>query len=119
MKRLTAGVYRVFDSTNECSVNFLGYSFNIDGTFKRLRHELTLNASANKTMQTAFNAFVSPKMEILEEYTKNFMQIGNLEYADVNNKAVIQDVEEMLNNWVKRFRDKNIEVIPVQTEVGK
>ncbi|NLB61498.1 MAG: hypothetical protein GX802_03600 [Clostridiales bacterium] len=117
MKRLTAGVYRVFDGKNDSSVNFLGYSFNIEGTFKRLRHELTLNASANRAMQAAYNAFLEPKMEILEEYCENFITIGNFEYADVNNKAVIESVEIMLNTWVEKYKNAGVEVILVQQEV--
>jgi hypothetical protein len=117
MKRLIAGVYRVFDSKNELGTNLLGYSFNIEGTFKRLRHELTLNANPNKAAQAAYSAFEEPKMEVLEEYCDNFITVSNFEYADVNNPAVIQTVEAMLNTWADRLKSKGVAVILLQYDV--
>ncbi len=65
-KRLTAGIYRVFDPATEDS--FVGFTFNFAGTEKRLRFELTLNACSYKPLQAFWNERGELAFELLEEH---------------------------------------------------
>lgn len=64
MAELIAGVYRVYAKNG---VSFLGFSRNVNGTLKRLKFELTLNACSSKPLQRLWNECGSLEMELLEE----------------------------------------------------
>lgn len=59
------GVSRLFEP--EGGKSFVGFSLNLVGTMKRLRFELTLNASPNKELQALWNRCGNLEMEVLEE----------------------------------------------------
>lgn len=65
-KPLTAGIYRVFDPNTGDS--FIGFTLNFDGTRKRLRFELTLNACSYKPLQAFWNECGGLEIELLEAY---------------------------------------------------
>ncbi|MEG1810392.1 MAG: hypothetical protein RR232_02680 [Clostridia bacterium] len=65
-KRLTKGVYRVYDALS--GVSFVGFSHNVDGTLKRLRFELTLNACSYRPLQQFCNSHKDFELEALEVY---------------------------------------------------
>ena len=59
------GIYCVRGSTGKC---FIGFSYNLNSTFKRLRFELTLNACSYKPLQSYWNACGPLEFCVLEEY---------------------------------------------------
>lgn len=64
-RKETVGIYRIYaEKTGE---SYVGFSRHIEGTFKRLRFELTLNACSYKPLQAFWNEHGELKMEILEE----------------------------------------------------
>ena len=62
---LIAGIYRVF--APETGESFLGFTYNFEGTRKRLRFELTLNACPYKPLQLFWNERGGLEFELLEE----------------------------------------------------
>lgn len=68
-KEAVMGVYRVFDAENPDGESFMGFSRNVEGTIKRLRFELTLNACSYKPLQQYFASCRDPKIELHEVYS--------------------------------------------------
>ena len=66
-KRIIKGVYRVFDPDG--GESYVGYSHNVDGTLKRLRFELALNACSYRPLQEFCNKHPGYAMELMEEYS--------------------------------------------------
>ena len=66
-KELKRGVYRVFDAADGRS--FVGYSLNLEGTLKRLRFELALNACSYRPLQEFYNIAKDAQLETVEEYS--------------------------------------------------
>ena len=68
MQASSMGAYRLYDpQTNE---SYVGFSRNIEGTRKRLRFELKLNACSYKPLQAFYNDRKGELVfEMLEEYT--------------------------------------------------
>ncbi|MDD3920028.1 MAG: hypothetical protein PHO41_02470 [Eubacteriales bacterium] len=63
----TMGVYRVYSPVNGDS--FVGFTRNLNGTYKRLRFELKLNACSYKALQAFWNACCGTvEFEVLEQY---------------------------------------------------
>ncbi len=61
------GVYRLYDPADK--VSFVGFSRNLEGTRKRLRFELKLNACSYKPLQEFSNACKNELcFEVLETY---------------------------------------------------
>ena len=67
-KRLIMGIYRVFDANDPKAGSFVGFSRNVEGTIKRLRFELTLNACSYKPLQEFYSHLASPTIELYEKY---------------------------------------------------
>lgn len=65
MKATFPGVYLLRAPSGEC---YVGMSYNVAGTIKRLRFELSLNASPYTAVQRLWNRFGSLEMEVLEEW---------------------------------------------------
>lgn len=63
---LIAGIYRVF--APETGESFLGFTYNFEGTRKRLRFELTLNACPYKPLQLFWNERGGLEFELLEAF---------------------------------------------------
>lgn len=68
-KTLTMGVYRVFDSADPEGPCYMGFSRNVEGTIKRLRFELTLNACSYKPLQLFYLKCTSPEIALHAVYT--------------------------------------------------
>ncbi len=66
------GVYRLYDLKTQQS--FIGFSRNLAGIKKRMRFELTLNASPYAALQQAFCACGGLTFEVLETYAPNLPQ---------------------------------------------
>jgi hypothetical protein len=64
MNEAVAGVYRIYASDG---MSFVGFSRNVNGTIKRLKFELTLNACSFKPLQQLWNEFGPLEVEVLEE----------------------------------------------------
>jgi len=64
MSEAVAGVYRVYAADG---ASFVGFSRNVNGTLKRLKFELTLNACSFKPLQQFWNEFGPLQTEVLEE----------------------------------------------------
>ena len=60
------GVYRAYSPLGGPS--FVGFSRNLEGTYKRLRFELTLNACPYISLQELWNRQGALTLELLEEY---------------------------------------------------
>lgn len=65
MKATFPGVYLLRAPSGAC---YVGMSYNVKGTLKRLRFELSLNASPYTAVQRLWNAFGRLDMEVLEEW---------------------------------------------------
>ena len=65
MKVTFPGIYLLRSPLGEC---YVGMSYNVKGTLKRLRFELSLNASPYTAVQRLWNKFGSLEMEVLEEW---------------------------------------------------
>lgn len=65
-KKLVQGIYRVYDPKDGAS--YIGFSYNVAGTLKRLRFELTLNACSYKALQDFWNQRGELAFEELEAY---------------------------------------------------
>ncbi|HWS30387.1 MAG TPA: hypothetical protein VN512_09795 [Clostridia bacterium] len=64
MNEPAAGIYRIYAM---CGASFVGFSRNVNGTLKRLKFELTLNACSFKPLQRFWNESGPLEMEVLEE----------------------------------------------------
>lgn len=64
MNQAIAGVYRIFDTHG---ASFVGFSRNVNGTLKRLKFELSLNACSFRSLQRFWNENGPLEMEVLEE----------------------------------------------------
>jgi hypothetical protein len=64
MHEAIAGVYRIYAANG---ASFVGFSRNINGTLKRLKFELTLNACSFKSLQRLWNESGPLELEMLEE----------------------------------------------------
>ena len=65
-KQLTAGIYRAFDP--QSGESLVGYTLNFEGTRKRLKFELALNACSYKPLQMFWNEKGGLEIELLEAY---------------------------------------------------
>lgn len=81
MDRLVVGVYRLYGGDG---ASFVGFSRNVNGTLKRLKFELALNACSYKALQRFWNEYGPLEMELLEEIDPGDM--GDLE-LDAHLKA--------------------------------
>lgn len=70
MAELIAGVYRLFV---QGGTSYVGFSRNVNGTLKRLKFELTLNACSHKPLQKLWNEQGPLESEILEEFDPSGM----------------------------------------------
>ena len=68
-KQLTAGIYRAFDPKSGESL--VGYTLNFEGTRKRLKFELALNACSYKPLQMFWNEKGGLEIELLEAYVSD------------------------------------------------
>ncbi|MEL7610084.1 MAG: hypothetical protein AAGU74_11345 [Bacillota bacterium] len=59
------GVFCVRGSPGKC---FIGFSYNLESTFKRLRFELNMNACSYKALQSYWNACGPLEFCVLEEF---------------------------------------------------
>ncbi|MDL2257618.1 GIY-YIG nuclease family protein [Eubacteriales bacterium OttesenSCG-928-K08] len=67
MNKTVMGVYRVY--CKQSGQSFVGFSRNIEGTRKRLRFELKLNACSYRPLQAFYNECKGDvEFEALEEY---------------------------------------------------
>jgi len=63
---IKAGVYRIYaEQTGE---SYVGFTRNLNGTYKRLRFELKLNACSYKALQQFYNVHEDMAFELLEVY---------------------------------------------------
>lgn len=89
---LTAGIYRAFDP--ETGQSFVGFTYNYEGTHKRLRFELTLNACSYKPLQAFWNERGGLMIELLEAYVPD-PAMSELE-ADAHLRAKLFSWQERL-----------------------
>lgn len=63
----TKGIYRLY---YENADSYIGFSHNIEGTLKRLKFELKLNACSYKPLQSFYNEHGDElRFEVLEEFS--------------------------------------------------
>lgn len=102
---LAIGIYRLYDPiTGE---SFVGFSRNIEGTLKRLRFELPLNACSYKVLQAFWNDHKgNVKMETLEEFSPP---------ADMDDDALDEHLRKMLDEYQKKLGENTKLVqMPIQ-----
>lgn len=96
------GVYRLYDPKGD--ISFVGFSRNLEGTRKRLRFELKLNACSYKPLQEFSNACNAELcFEILETYCP---ASGLTE----------EEVEAHLSAMLLRYKSK-LNAQPIQVQV--
>ena len=92
---MTAGIYRLQDEANH--ISFIGYSFNIEGLFKRYRFELGLNACSVKPLQAMYNsAHGNVHMEILEQ----------TQVSDISSPDTEESMKKALEIWRRSLEAK-------------
>jgi hypothetical protein len=96
------GVYRLYDPKSGTS--YVGFSRNLEGTRKRLRFELKLNACSYKPLQEFSNACDNELcFEILETYCPD---------TDLSE----EEVDAHLSAMLLRYREK-LNAQPIQVQV--
>ncbi len=102
---LVIGIYRIYDPVT--GESFVGFSRNIEGTLKRFRFELPLNACSYKALQKFWNERKgNVLMETLEEFSPP---------ADMDDFALSEHLEQMMYAQQKRLGENTKLVqMPVQ-----
>ena len=87
------GVYRAYDASGKHDTCFVGFSFNIASSVKRLRFELALNACSYTPLQAFWNQCGELTFETLQSF----------EAEDVVTLERQYELEALARSWCMRL----------------